>query len=72
MWAGIGRDSQMDRVRHVDNDGRGVIVNGCNGWWGFNPDEESEVWGIVDAWPADSFGSESADKSMEGPLYPRR
>ena len=61
---------EMDRARHVDNDGWGVSVNG---WWGLNPDGESEdVWGVVDAWPADSYDSESADKSTEGPLYPGR
>ena len=60
---------EMDRARHVDNDGWGVSVNG----WGLNPDGESEdVWGVVDAWPADSYDSESADKSAEGPLFPGR
>ena len=60
---------EMDRARHVDNDGWGVSVNG----WGLNPDGESEdVWGVVDAWPADPYDSESADKSTEGPLFPGR
>jgi len=61
---------EMDRARHVDNDGWGVSVNG---WWGLNRDGESEnVWGVVDAWPADPYDSESADKSTEGPLFPGR
>ena len=64
-----GVEEMMDRVRHVDNDGWGVSVNG----WGLNPDGESEdVWGVVDAWPADSYDSESADKSTEGPSFPGR
>ena len=60
---------EMDRARHVDNDGWGVSVNG----WGLNPDGESEdVWGVVDTWPTDPYDSESADKSTEGPLFPGR
>ena len=59
----------MDRERHVDNGGWVSVDE----WWGLNPDGESEgVWGVVNAWPADSFDSESADKSPEGPLFPGR
>ena len=62
----------MDRERHVDNGG----WVSADEWWGLNPDGESEdvwgVWGVVDARPADSFDSESADKSPEGPLFPGR
>ena len=60
---------EMDRASHVDSDGWVSV----NGWWGLNPDGESEdVWGVVNTWPSDSNDSESADKSTEGPLFPGR
>ncbi|KAF8801591.1 hypothetical protein BYT27DRAFT_7174064 [Phlegmacium glaucopus] len=72
-WEREREVEEMDRTRNVDNDGWSVSVSDVR--WGFDPDGESEVWGVVDAeqsWAADPYDSESADKSTEGPLFPER
>jgi hypothetical protein len=72
-WEREREVEEMDRARNVDNDGRSVSVMDVR--WGFDPDGESDVWGVVTAgqsWDTDPFDSESADKSTEGPLFPER
>jgi len=72
-WEREREVEEMDRARNVDNDGRSISV--LDARWGFDPDGEAEVWGVVDAgrsWATDPYDSESADKSTEGPLFPER
>ena len=66
----LEREREVEEIDRSSNDGNVMGVR-----WGFDPDGESEVWGVLDAepsWAADPYDSESTNKSTEGFSLPER